>query len=69
MRHLSKDEVRQFYEAYRAMEAAAYTLKDEAERFHQEAVKRALQRDLLLFVLGSLFFGVGYSTGCCKRAG
>ena len=68
MRHLSKDEVRQFYEAYRAMEAAAYTLKDEAERFHQEAVKRALQRDLLLF--WARFSSASDSTtGCCKRAG
>jgi hypothetical protein len=46
--------------AYRAMEATAHTLKDEAERFHQEAIKRALQRDLLLFVVVTLFLGVGF---------
>ena len=60
MRHLSKDEVRQFYEAYRAMEAAAYTLKDEAERLHGEAIRSALLRDLLCFVVVAFLFGVWF---------
>ena len=33
LRQLTETEVRQFYVAYRAMEATAHTLKDEAERF------------------------------------
>ena len=46
MRQLTETEVRQFYVAYRAMEATAHTLKDEAERFHREAIKSAIERRL-----------------------
>jgi hypothetical protein len=60
MRQLSENEVRQFYIAYRDMEATAHTLKDKAEWFHREAIKSALQRNLLLFVVLTFFFGVGF---------
>ena len=60
MRHLSENEVRQFYVAYQAMEATAQTLKDESERFHRKAIKIALQRDFLWFVVVTFLFGIGF---------
>ena len=58
MRHLSENELRQFYVAYRAMEETAYALKKEAESFYRQAIKRAVQRDLLLSLVFMVLFGV-----------
>ena len=42
------------------MEAAAYTLKDEAERVHRKAIRNALLRDFLCFVVVAFLFGVWF---------
>ena len=39
MRHLTENEVVQFYAAYRAMEATASSLRNEVERLRQETIK------------------------------
>ena len=41
------------------MEAAAYTLKDEAERFHRKD-RNALLRDFLCFVVVAFLFGIWF---------
>ena len=60
MRHLSENEVRQFYVAYQAMEATAQTLKAEFEWFHRKAINIALERDFLWFVVVTFLLGVGF---------
>ena len=42
------------------MEAAACTLKDEAERSHRKAIRNALLRDFLCFVVVAFLFGVWF---------
>jgi hypothetical protein len=44
MRQLTENEIRQFYEAYRAMEARACV-------HHRAAVRHLIQRDFLFFAL------------------
>jgi hypothetical protein len=55
MRQLTDVEVRQFYAAYRAMEASAHSLDAIARGYHDAAIRYALQRDLIL-ALGVAFF-------------
>jgi len=43
MRQLTENEVVQFYAAYRAMEAAAFTLRNEVETLRQETNKIAFE--------------------------
>jgi hypothetical protein len=44
MRRLTENEVREFYEAYREMEARA-------RAYHTAALRHLIQRDLLFFAL------------------
>jgi hypothetical protein len=52
MRQLTENEIRQFYEAYRAMEASARV-------HHRAAMRHLIQRDSLFFALVvAVFLGV-----------
>ena len=51
MRQLTENEIRQFYEAYRAMEARARV-------HHRAAVRHLLQRDFFLALVLALLLGV-----------
>jgi hypothetical protein len=75
MRHLTKDEVVQFYAAYRAMEATASSLRNEVVQFYaayraMEATASSLRneverlrRNFLTFVLVTLYLGFGRKLG------
>jgi hypothetical protein len=49
MRRLSQNEIRQFYEAYREMEARA-------SAHHRAAMRHLIQRDFLFFALVVVVF-------------
>jgi hypothetical protein len=55
MRQLTDVEVREFFAAYRVMEATARRLEAIARGHHQTAMRYALQRDLLLAAAVAFF--------------
>lgn len=55
MRQLTDVEVRQFYAAYRALEASAHRLDTIARGYHQRAALYEVQRNLLLAALITFF--------------